>query len=155
MKKFFLLGFLAVTALAFTAFRNSDNTESANNATGKNIVVGSDLVIQNPSIICSSQRWLVFYVKNQGGTKSIATLVRARAPQGGDGPTELCMAQAVKNVAALVPGKTIKIRIPLKTAGAGCDCTGCLRFELFVDYLNYVSEDDESNNIELFEPNCN
>ncbi len=107
-----------------------------------------DLVIDEIIVKCAAQRWLVFYVKNQGDALSIATLVRIR-PTGGDDPTQQCLNQCVRNVPSLLPGKNFKLRVPFKVVGQ-CDCTGSMTIEMLVDHNNYVEETDETNNEEFY-----
>jgi archaellum component FlaG (FlaF/FlaG flagellin family) len=144
MKKLFFFGLVVCATLFLSSFKNSDDVQvNLVNADGNPL---PDLSVVNAQIKCASQRWLVFFVKNNGSVKNIATNVRIR-PNEGHIPTAKCISQAVRNVPGIAPGKTFKVRVPLTSAGTGCDCTGELDFEIFVDHINAVAESDESNNV--------
>lgn len=153
MKKLFLFGLVVCATLFLSSFKNSDIPQVKLVSTGGNPL--PDLTIVNAEIKCAAQRWLVFFVKNNGSAKNDATNVRIRATEGHN-PTEKCLSQAIKNVPGIQPGKTFKIRVPLKSAGVGCDCTGDMCFEIFVDYTEVISESDETNNVLLLtQGSCN
>ncbi len=103
-----------------------------------------DLKIESAKVVCEKQRWLVFEVSNIGTEESEPTIIRIR-PENNDDPTQRCIAKAVEHVPILQPGKIFKMRVPLKDSD-GCKCKDPLKFELKIDYKNYVEESDENNN---------
>lgn len=153
MKKLFFFGLVILATLTFSSFKNADEPQvNLVSADGNPL---PNLTIVNAEIKCAAQRWLIFFVKNTGGAKNIATLVRVRA-QNGHNQSELCLSQAIKNVPGILPGKTFKIRVPLKTAGNGCDCTGNICIDIDVDYNNNVVESNETDNhLTVSQGTCN